>query len=196
MPLQTHSRASITKFSVIALLLIAVVFGSIVSPHRSESVEAQAAGICGRSSTVQRAILRQLDNLSCDEVTSADLASIESLWIGFSFSGFTTGDLDGLTSLKSLGIFGRNITPFPATDFQDLSSLESLWVYDGAATKIVVDSFSGLAGLQVLTFYGPRVITIDPGAFNGLTSLDSLRIVGRSIATIATNAFDDPTNSD
>ena len=67
----------IAKFSLTFLFLIAIVFGSNVSPHRSETVEAQDSGICDRSSSVRSAILGQLDNASCDEVTSADLASID-----------------------------------------------------------------------------------------------------------------------
>ena len=223
MPLQTHSRASITKFCLIALLLFAVIFGSNVLPHRSETVEAQASGICDRSPSVRSAILRQLDNVSCDEVTSADLATIEFLWIRFFFGGLATGDLDGLTGLEFLGLSGSNVTPLPATVFQDLGSLELLYVRDGAATELAADSFSGLGGLQSLIFSGPDVTTIDPGALNGLTSVESLslfvdeltainedtfavlggsaafqslRISGDAIATIATNAFDDLTNLD
>ena len=221
--MQTRPPASIGKFSLMALLLIAAISGSYVSPQRSEMVDAQATGICGRSSTVQRVILRQLDNVSCDEVTSADLATIEFLWIRFSFGGLATGDMDGLTGLEFLGLSGNNVTPFPATVFQDLNSLEFLYVRDGAASSVAADSFSGLGGLQSLIFSGPNVTTIDPGALNGLTSVESLslfvdeltainedtfavlggsaafqslRISGDAIATIATNAFDDLTNLD
>ena len=170
--MQTRPPASIGKFSLMALLLIAAISGSYVSPQRSEMVDAQATGICGRSSTVQRAILRQLDNVSCDEVTSADLATIEFLWIRFSFGGLATGDVDGLTGLEFLGLSGNNVTPFPATVFQDLGSLEFLYVRDGAATELAADNFTGLVGLQSLIFSGPDVTTIDSGAFNGLTSLE------------------------
>ena len=156
-------------------------------------------------------------------MTSDDLATIEFLWIRFSFGGLATGDLDGLTGLEFLGLSGSNVTPFPATVFQDLGSLEFLYVRDGAATELAVDSFTGLVGLQSLIFSGPDVTTIDSGAFNGLTSLESLslfvdeltainentfavlggsaafqslRISGDAIATIATNAFDELTNLD
>ena len=36
----------IAKFSLTFLFLIAIVFGSNVSPHRSETVGAQDSGIC------------------------------------------------------------------------------------------------------------------------------------------------------
>ena len=217
------SRVALSKFFLATLLLIAVCLGSSFPSHRTETVKAQETGICDRSAAVRSAILRQLDNASCDEVTSADLASIEFLWVRIFFGGLAAGDFDGLTGLEFLGISGDNFTSFPEAVFQDLNSLEYLYVRDGAATELAADSFSGLAGLQTLVFSGPRVTTLDSGAFNGLTNLvslglfvdeltsinedtfsvlsgstefENLRISGDSIATIATNAFDDLTNLD
>jgi len=188
-PLQTHSRALISKFSVIAVLSILVVFGSSVSPDRSETTEAQATGICDRSSSVRSAILRQLDNVSCDEVTGTHLAGIEFLYIYFFAGGLEGGDLDGLTRLEWLGLRGNGILSFPPRVFDDLSGLEFLYVGDHAATTIAADTFASLSTLTVLRLSVNSITTIDPGAFNGLTSLDVLDLHADALVRIESDTF-------
>lgn len=166
---------------------------SLPSLQPQETVQAQVSGICGRSFTVQSAILRSTDAESCADVTSADLASIKFLYLRFFFGGLRAGDLDGLTALDWLGINGNNVIPFPTGVFDDLVALEFLYVRDAAVTTVPTDSFAGFSSsvaLETMLLSLPEVTTIATGAFNGLAAVERFILSADQLTAINADTFD------
>ncbi len=184
---------NIAKSSLIALSSIAIVFAYKISIDHRQTVEAQTSGICDRSSWVQSAILGELGRVQCEDVTSADLASIDFLFVRV-FNSSTSpalerGDFDGLTSLEFLVLLGLNIGPFPQGQSADLANLKTLYVRDIRATTIGADHFSGLTNLETLFLIGPEVLSIDSGAFNGLVGLKRLDLRVGKLPAIDEDTF-------
>ena len=83
------------------------------------TAEAQSSGgICDRSPAIQEAIMFRLGGLdSCSDATLAHIGNIETLHISRELGTLRSGDLVGLSSLKSLTIYGTNLHPIESGAF-------------------------------------------------------------------------------
>ena len=76
-------------------------------------------GICSRTREIQNAIITLLGNASCATVTDTQLAGITKplAVAGTSMSTLREGDLDGLTGVRDLYLYGNEITELPDNFF-------------------------------------------------------------------------------
>ena len=89
-------------------------------------------GICSRTREIQNAIITLLGSASCATVTNTQLASITKplAVAGTSMSTLREGDLDGLTGVRDLYLYGNEITELPDELFKDAGSFDRVLIQD------------------------------------------------------------------
>ena len=167
------------------------------------TAEAQSSGgICDRSPAIQEAIIFRLGGLdSCSDATLAHIGNIETLHISRELGTLRSGDLVGLSSLKSLTIYGTNLHTIESGAFapvnhtltsatftqnklepSDLSELTSglkgLSLAHNNINSLGASAFSRFTKLEDLGLWGNPITSLDVDAFDGLSSLRSLALGG------------------
>ena len=167
------------------------------------TAEAQSSGgICDRSPAIQEAIMFRLGGLdSCSDATLAHIGNIETLHISRELGTLRSGDLVGLSSLKSLTIYGTNLHTIESGAFapvnhtltsatftqnklepSDLSELTSglkgLSLAHNNINSLGASAFSRFTKLEDLGLWGNPITSLDVDAFDGLSSLRSLALGG------------------
>ena len=170
------------------------------TPPTVSSVE--FTSICDRSPAIQEAIMFRLGGLdSCSDATLAHIGNIETLHISRELGTLRSGDLVGLSSLKSLTIYGTNLHTIESGAFapvnhtltsatftqnklepSDLSELTSglkgLSLAHNNITSLGASAFSRFTKLEDLGLWGNPITSLDVDAFDGLSSLRSLALGG------------------
>ncbi len=125
------------------------------------SVAENPTDLCSRSPGVRANIIEKLSK-SCEDVTPADLASIETLDFRPAENNeqlvgtLKSGDFVGLTGLERLRLNGNQLTTLPADIFAGLqtsrvqTSFEVLWLQNNDLTSLPAGIFAGLIGLITL----------------------------------------------
>ena len=172
--------------------------------------------VCERSPQVAMRIRSDLDRLSCEEVSNADLASIGELYMRYTeelkpgdFSGLSNltvlridlangltlapGVFDGLSNLRQLSFFGDHAMELPPGAFSGLPSLDELYISldSDMPTTLHSGTFEGLSNLRELNIHG-NFVELPIGAFAGLSNLRTLNIVDRkaNLTTLPPGVFD------
>jgi hypothetical protein len=89
--------------------------------------------------------------------------------------------LHGLTSLRTLNLFGTSITDAGLTNLAGLTKLEKLYLNNTSVTDAGVEHLRGLTGLKELSLYGTKVTDDGLRHVAALRSLQSLTLGGRQI---------------
>ena len=140
-------------------------FGKSVTPEDSL--------VCGRTPQVRDAIVAVAPVSTCDAVTEMHLAAIDFLELSNKgISELKVGDFSGLSSLRSLGLGGNNISDVsPLTDLAG-SGLTHLFIGYNSLTDI--SALSSLTNLTTL-WINANPIT-DLSGLSALTNLTALHI--------------------
>ena len=175
-------------------------------------------GICGDGyhPAVLRAIVRAVPLAAdCSEITSADLAQIDSLDVSGEdvdslhkrdFEGLTgllTLDLSGnaldhlpsnlfdhVTTLTELKLNGNDIAALPANVFNRLTALTELELHGNDIAVLPANVFNRLTALQTLDLRANELTTLPPGVFDRLTELRRLRFSNNNLGTLPDNVFE------
>ena len=149
-------------------------------------------GICARTPAVRDALVTAAGAASCADVDADDLSAIASL----DFSGGTvtsltlkSGDLAGLSGLKTLIFEGVALASVPADIFAGLAALERLNLKSTGLTALPNGVFSGLSGLEHLTLENNALGSLASNTFAGLTSLTDLNLRKTSLRALPAGVF-------
>ena len=149
-----------------------------------EQAGAISEGVCDRSPPIRDAIVGSTDAPTCADVTEAQIASIREL--GLIVSDVVSGDLGGLTDLRTLGLtIGSGV--MPPDLFSDLRSIEEIRLW-GQFQGIPPNVFAGLSNLRTLRVAAPLTGLPIP-TFEGIPSLRHLAIVGARLAQPPVGVF-------
>ena len=147
--------------------------------------------VCSRSYDVQRGLVEQLRNKKCEEITDADLLSIDRLTFdSYHVPGVPSqikrSDFSGLKNVTALSYGFVYFDPNWAPDvFGELTSLNELILEGdgfGPAGTMAPDLFSGLSNLRTVYIDGDQVSRLSPDIFKSSPQLETLILVGPSPA--------------
>ena len=172
--------------------------------------------VCDRTPVVRDLILDRLEGVSaCGDVTNAHLTAIGGI-VNFAGRGVTelsTGDFDGLASVRGvnlsdnalatlpadvfrglgslveLRLSDNRLTALPANLFEDLSSLQRLYVGNNSLTSLPADLFERLGNLRGLSLFGNALTRLSADQFRGLDNLLDLSLFGNRLTIVPVNAF-------
>ena len=149
------------------------------------------AGICGRTSQVQTAILAVLQSQTpspstCGEVTEAHLAAITSLSLsGRSITALKAGDFAGLTALTVLDLWDNELSSLPAGIFDNLTALTTLYLQNNQLSSLPV-GIGRLTALTTLDLSHNELSSLPAGIFGNLTALTDLRLLENQLSSLPT----------
>ena len=156
------------------------------------SVEAAAAGICGRTEQVVAAILYELRGVSdCALVTDDHLAAIDGR-LDLTNDGITSlkpDDFAGLSSLEALTVSDNSLVVLPDALFAGLPSLETLRLSNNRLTSLPRAAFFELAELRELNLTNNLLTSLEEGMFAGLSRLESLHLNGNRLTGLPDRVF-------
>ena len=179
---------------------------------------APTGGVCGDGyhPEVLKAIVRAVPQAGdCSEITSADLAQIDSLDVSgedvdslhkrdfVGLTGLLTLDLSGnaldhlpsnlfdhVTTLTELKLNGNDIAALPANVFNRLTALTELELHGNDIAVLPGNVFNRLTSLQALDLRANELTTLPPGVFDRLTELRRLRFSNNNLGTLPDNVFE------
>ena len=149
------------------------------------------AGICGRTTEVQTAILAGLQQQNpspstCGEVTEAHLAAITSLSLsGRSITALKAGDFAGLTALTVLDLWDNELSSLPAGIFDNLTALTTLYLQNNQLSSLPV-GIGRLTALTTLDLSHNELSSLPAGIFGNLTALTDLRLLENQLSSLPT----------
>ena len=158
-----------TAASITAIIAIVVAAAAMATINARESAEAQtSAGVCGRDTTVQTAIIEAIADASeCANVTDAHLAAITGT-LDLSDNGLTelaASDLEGLSGLTALDISGNDIDYLPSHVFDDLTALEEIDLSGNGMSMLPPDPFHKNPNLEVMDASDNDITWLQEGVF-------------------------------
>ena len=178
---------------------------------------APTGGICGDGyhPAVLKAIVRAVPQAAdCSEITSADLAQIDSLDVSGEdvgslhkrdfrgLPGLLTLDLSGnaldhlpsnlfdhVATLTKLKLNGNDIAALPANVFNRLTALTDLTLQGNDIAALPANVFARLTALRRLDLRGNALTGLPAGVFAALTDLRGLRLSNNALASLPDNVF-------
>ncbi len=166
----------------------------------NEKVINLSAGVCSRTPELRDTIVEAVAGKTyCDEITSADLSSIESLSLGGNQISRPEIDLDshsfdGLTNLTELTFFWCSLRSLPGNVFDNLTGLTELSIRNCGLSSLPSGVFDELTGLTNLTIEGSSISSLPGGVFDELVGLTELTIQDSGLSSLPDGVFDELTN--
>ena len=161
--------------------------------------QAQAQGICDRSSNAQETLLGEIEGVDdCADVTAAHLAGITT---GLTFDDETlvAGDLDGLSGVTELFLWDFVGTTVPAGLLDDMISLTKLEMRDEAEGEPgirslpagLLDNNVALTRLELTDL--PQLTALPARLLDNLTALELFFCTQNGVTTLPAGFFDNNT---
>ncbi len=166
-----NSRILFNPRVIAVMTLIATLAFTFVYPSTEQNVAAQTTvDICDRTDQIEEAILRNIQpRPDCGEVTAAQLAAITTIDVsgdqdgtGSVVTSLKSGDLSGLTGLKSFAAANSRIGSIPSGFFSENSGLTTI---DLSIAQLMTDQNAD-----------PPMEALPDTIFDHLTSLGTLRL--------------------
>ena len=168
-----------------------------------EVVDSANIGVCNRTPQVRDAIFDVLNKRRCEDITTADLASIKYLDLGIRRAGnvagrhsdkaaitaLKSGDFAGLSGLEELNLGNNSLSTLPGDVFAGLSSLKKLHLSGNDLTALPVNVFAGLSSLEVLLLGGNNLAALDVSLFAGLSRLGWLDLAANRLTSLPAWVF-------
>ena len=160
-------------------------------------------GVCNRTPQVRDAIFDVLNKRRCEDITTADLASIKYLDLGIRRAGniagrhsdkaaitaLKSGDFAGLSGLEELNLGNNSLATLPGDVFAGLSSLKKLHLSGNDLTALPVNVFAGLSSLEVLSLGDNNLTALDVSLFAGLSRLGWLDLAANRLTSLPAWVF-------
>ena len=152
-----------------------------------------------RNEKVVVAVRLELGNYPpLDSITYQQLSSITGLnlkTIGLDISSLKASDFNGMTSLKSIDMWGNAFSSFiPSGIFDGLPQLEHIGLGENRLGSIPANFFDNLTSLKSLDLYGNRLASLPEGIFDNLTSLERLNLSDNGSLRLRSGVFDNLTS--
>ena len=151
-------------------------------------------GICadGYHPAVLRAIVRAVPQAAdCSEITSADLAQIDSLDVsGEDVGSLHKRDFEGLTGLLTLDLSGNDLDHLPSDLFDHVATLTELKLNGNDIAALPANVFDRLTALTELELHGNDIAVLPGNVFNRLTALQALDLRANGLTTLPPGVFD------
>ncbi len=149
-----------------------------------------------RTPQVRDAIMANLNSvrvndMSIDDVSLAHLKAITYLDLQVkSITSLKSSDFEGLTSLRSIGLWNNDLTTLPAGIFEGLTALTRIPLYGNDLTTLPAGIFEGLTSLTTIELQSNNLTTLPAGIFEGLTSLTTISLSRNDLTTLPDGIFD------
>ena len=132
----------------------------------------------GRTQEVVDALVAAVPEAnSCEDLTAADLASLNSLSLsGKGITALQAGDFTGLTNLRELNLGLNSLTELPEGLFAGLTNLSRLDLNGNRLTTLDASSFAGIENLLVLNLSDNRIQTIEGDTFHAFRQLAAIEM--------------------
>ena len=99
--------------------------------------------------------------------------------------------LDGLSSLRTLGLARNQLTELPLGVFDQLPNLVALDLSENQLADLPPGTFKGLLNLETLNLRGNRLKELAPGVFAGLSNLKALYLNRNQLTRLSQGLFDE-----
>ncbi len=167
---------------------------TVSTPLKSPETERKQThhSLCERTPQVQKAILLQIKQKGCKEVSKRELALVQELNLTKkSITTLKPFDFEGLAGLKKLSLHHNQIELLPPGVFSHLTSLEYLSLANNKIKILGLHVFKDLKQLKTLIFSSNRLgsAVLFNGAFSGLLSLRVLYLNGNKIKILPASFF-------
>ena len=149
-----------------------------------------------RTPQVRDAIMANLNSvrvndMSIDDVSLAHLKAITYLDLqAKSITSLKSSDFEGLTSLRSIGLWNNDLTTLPAGIFEGLTALTRIPLYGNDLTTLPAGIFEGLTSLTTIELQSNNLTTLPAGIFEGLTSLTTISLSRNDLTTLPDGIFE------
>ena len=149
-----------------------------------------------RTPQVRDAIMANLNSvrvndMSIDDVSLAHLKAITYLDLQVkSITSLKSSDFEGLTSLRSIGLWNNDLTTLPAGIFEGLTALTTIPLYGNHLTTLPAGIFDGLTALTTISLQSNNLTTLPAGIFDGLTALTTISLSRNDLTTLPAGIFD------
>ena len=149
-----------------------------------------------RTPQVRDAIMANLNSvrvndMSIDDVSLAHLKAITYLDLQVkSITSLKSSDFEGLTSLRSIGLWNNDLTTLPDGIFEGLTALTRIPLYGNDLTTLPAGIFEGLTSLTTIELQSNNLTTLPAGIFEGLTSLTTISLSRNDLTTLPDGIFD------
>lgn len=130
--------------------------------------------VCSRSWFIRNE-LEQILELPCQQINEDHLASLTELYFyQTSLAVLKKGDFEGLKSLRTLKISGKQIAELPDGVFDPLIKLEALDLSVNKIRSLPENIFSKLERLQRLDLQSNELKELSAASFHGMRSINTL----------------------
>ena len=127
----------------------------------------------------------------CSEITSADLAQIDSLDVsGEDVGSLHKRDFEGLTGLLTLDLSGNDLDHLPSDLFDHVATLTELKLNGNDIAALPANVFDRLTALTELELHGNDIAVLPGNVFNRLTALQTLDLRANELTTLPPGVFD------
>ncbi|TGG93091.1 MAG: hypothetical protein ERJ67_04885, partial [Aphanocapsa feldmannii 277cV] len=109
-------------------------------------------------------------------------------------TSLSSGDFDGLTSLKYLYLYNNDLSSLPEDIFSGLSNLKQLELDNNNLSSLPEDIFSGLSKLQYLWLHNNDLSSLPEDIFDGLSDLEYLYLHNNDLSSLPEDIFDGLSN--
>jgi len=167
-----------------ALLSLPTAFAAADVPNRNLSLKTSLRGLCERSATFQKAVIRRLYVKKCEEVTAARIGALKVLRLnpgpGIDVSQLASDDFEGFESLTILEIDNNGDGRITPELLQGMPSLKELTLNNfPGMTEFPEGLFRNLPELEEVTLYNfIGVRSIASGFLEGPLSLREFQMNG------------------
>ena len=133
-------------------------------------------GVCDRTPGVRDALR---DDRPCEAVTVADLAERQHVNLSGALDGeLRSGDLQGLTGMGDIRLFGNSLKTLPSGAFADMGRLRYLFVNRNVIEELPIHPFEGPRDLTWLYLDDNSLSDLPDGLFAGHGDLTRLELQG------------------
>ena len=149
-----------------------------------------------RTPQVRDAIMANLNSvrvndMSIDDVSLAHLKTITYLDLQVkSITSLKSSDFEGLTSLRSIGLWNNDLTTLPAGIFEGLTALTRIPLYGNDLTTLPAGIFEGLTALTTIELQSNNLTTLPAGIFERLTTLTTIELGRNDLTTLPAGIFE------
>ena len=172
---------------------LAVAIAGVLALAFPDTARAQAPSpsVCDRTPEVRTKIVGSFSDLSCADITQAQLGTIGAMTLERNgITSLSTGDFNGLSSLGTLVLSHNSLTELPEGIFDDLGNLTILSLSNNGLQTLRGDVFEHTHRLVTLTLRKNALRDLPSGVFNNTRNMAALDLGNNSLHGLPAGIFD------